>query len=91
MTVVAAVHVRHSLEELTALRRNPGDRFQPAVSASWLKSQDEHSMSALLAVSSAIRQHGLHETNFSEWGIVTACRFIGRRALLTSIERFTQD
>ena len=91
MAVVAAVHVRHSLEELTALRRNPGDRFQPAVAASWLKTQDEHSMSGLLAVSAAIRQHGLHETDFSEWGIVTASRFIGRRALLKSVERFTQD
>ena len=91
MAVVAAAQVQHPLEELTALRRDPGDRFQPAVATSWLKTQDEHSMSALLAVSAAIRQHGLHETDFSEWGTVTANRFIGRRALLKSIERFTQD
>ena len=91
LAVVAAAHVRHSKEELTALRRKPGDQFQPAVAASWLKTQDEHSMTALLAVSAAIRQHGLLETDFAEWGIVSASRFIGRRALLSSIERFQQD
>jgi hypothetical protein len=79
------------LEELAALRRNPGGRFQPAVTAGWLKTQDEHSMTALLAVTAAIRQYDLHDANFSEWGVVTASRFIGRRALLNSIERFTKD
>ncbi len=91
MAVVAAVQVRQTLQELTELRRGPGDRFEPEVTASWLKTQDEHSMCTLLAVSAAIRRHDLHDTDFAQWGIVTANRFIGRRALLNSIERFKQD
>ncbi len=89
VTADATVHV--ALESLTELRRQPGPIHGEPLPASFLKHADEQTVAGLAAVYQAIDRWGLHATDFRDWGVVAAPRFLGRPAMAAALQRFQAE
>ena len=75
-------------EKMPALRQQPGPPPREPLSPSLLKHLDEQTVVALAAVFHAIKDHGLGDTPFTDWGILAAPRFLGRANLAVALHRF---
>jgi len=75
-------------EKMPALRQQPGPPHGEPLSPSLLKHLDEQSVVALGAVLHAIKDHGLADTRFTDWGILAAPRFLGRTNMAVALHRF---
>src|SRR5262249_22094470 len=75
-------------EKMPALPQQPGPPPGEPLSASLLKHLDEQTLVALGAVFHAIKDHGLGNTCFTDWGILAAPRFLGRANLAVALHRF---
>jgi hypothetical protein len=80
--------LRVSPEKIPVLRKQPGPPHGEPLSASLLKHLDEQTLVGLGAVLHAIKDHGLAETVFTDWGILAAPRFLGRVSLAVALHRF---
>lgn len=89
---VAADAIRRvSLESLPDLRRNPGPPLREPLSACFLKHADEQTVVGLCAVFQAIQNSGLQATDFRDWGVLAAPRFLGRPAMAAALQRFAAE
>ncbi|MGH7222014.1 MAG: hypothetical protein ACRELF_02170, partial [Gemmataceae bacterium] len=89
---VAADAVRRvSLESLPELRRDPGSCYREPLPACFLKHADEQTVAALCAIYEAIREGGLQASDFRDWGVLAAPRFIGRSAMAAALQRFAAE
>jgi hypothetical protein len=73
---------------MPALRQQPGPPHGEPLSPSLLKHLDEQTLVAVGAVFHAIKDHGLGDTCFTDWGILAAPRFLGRANLAVALHRF---
>ncbi|MGH6681122.1 MAG: hypothetical protein ACREDL_19840, partial [Bradyrhizobium sp.] len=89
--VAADAVVRVGLESLPQWRRNPGSTCGEPLPASFLKHADEQTVAGLGAVYRAIQKAGLQTTNFRDWGVVAAPRFLGRPAMAAALQRFAAE
>jgi hypothetical protein len=89
--VAAEALVRVGVESLPELRRNPGSFCGDPFPASFLKHADEQTLVGLAAVSRAIHTRGLQTTNFHDWGVLAAPRFLGRPAMAAQLQRFQAE
>jgi hypothetical protein len=76
------------LPAIADLRKTLGHRADEPFSAAFLKPSDEQTVVALAAVLQAIAQHGLHNEDFTGWGVIAAPRFLGRSAAAEAITKF---
>jgi hypothetical protein len=83
--------VRASLAQIAILRGNPMPAACPPLSLPLLKHADDQTVAGLAAVFQAIHQHGLGETDFSEWGVVAASSYLGRAALAATLQRMAAE
>lgn len=75
---------------LAALRKSPG--LVPAgVEPPSLKHSDDQTVAAFAAFCRAMACPGLQGLNFAQWGIVAGSRFIGRGAVVGTIERYNKE
>jgi len=58
---------------------------------SFLKHADEQSVAGIAAVSQTIKDHGLQNVDFNQWGVIAAPRFLGRSALAVALTRFAAE
>ncbi|HTU17066.1 MAG TPA: hypothetical protein VMG10_03325 [Gemmataceae bacterium] len=89
--VAAAAVRRVSLESLPDLRRNPGPCYRDPLLACFLKHADEQTVVGLCAVYQAIQNGHLQATDFRDWGVLAAPRFLGRPAMATALQRFAVE
>lgn len=89
--VAADAVVRVSLESLPELRRDPGPTSGEPLPACFLKHADEQTVAGLCAVYQAIRKGNLHETDFHNWGVLAAPRFLGRATMASALQRFAAE
>jgi hypothetical protein len=82
---------RVAADQIAALRQIAGPGAGQNASAGFLKHADEQTVVALAAVFQAIHDHGLGATDFSNWGVVAAPRFLGRATLAVSLQRFALE
>jgi hypothetical protein len=80
--------VQATPDQIPALRLKPGPADGPSYPAAFLKHADVQTVIGLGAVLHAIRDHGLTDTCFTDWGILGAPRFLGRAALAAGIQRY---
>jgi hypothetical protein len=83
--------VRVGLESLAERRRQPGPQPGEPLPASFLKHADEQTVAGLSAVYTAIHDGGLQTTNFHDWGVIAAPRFLGRPAMAAALQRFQTE
>lgn len=89
---VAADAVRRvNLESVPELRRNPGPSHREPLPACFLKHADEQTVAGLCAVYQAIQNGDLHTTDFRDWGVLAAPRFLGRPAMAAALQRFAAE
>jgi hypothetical protein len=79
--------VRVPLTDLPDLRKNPGE-FGGESASSHLKTADEQSILAVVAVLRAIHAFGWKDRSFTDWGVIAAPRFLGRIKVTTAFEKF---
>jgi hypothetical protein len=81
------------VEALPELRKQPGPAFGKPLPANFCKHTDEQTVAGLAAVFTAIRDHRLaeNESDFRDWAVVGAPRFLGRAAMATSLPRFLAE
>lgn len=89
--VAADAVVRVSLESLPELRRDPGSTLGEPLPACFLKHADEQTVAGLCAVYQAIRKGGLQDTDFRNWGVLAAPRFLGRATMAAALQRFAAE
>lgn len=89
--VAADATVRAGLEALPELRRHPGTRGGEALPACFLKHADEQTVVGLAAVFKAMSDAGMAATDFRDWGVVAAPRFLGRPAMAAALQRFQSE
>jgi hypothetical protein len=89
--VAAHAALRVPADEVASLRKpcHPltGEPLAPAL----LKNSDDQSVTALAAVSAAVRDHGLAGRDFRGWGVIAAPRFLGRGMMGGVLHRFRQE
>ncbi len=83
--------LRVPVEKLPELRRCPGPAPGAPLPASFLKHSDEQTVVGLAAVLQAIQASGLTQTNFRDWGVLGAPRFLGRGMLGFHVTRFASE
>lgn len=89
--VAAHAVKRVSLDSLPELRRNPGPSYPAPLPACFLKHADEQTVAGLCAVSQAIEAGGLQASDFRDWGVLAAPRFLGRPAMASALQRFAVE
>jgi hypothetical protein len=75
-------------EQFPALRQAPGRPVGEPLAASFMKHLDEQTVAALAAVSHAVHDHALVGTDFTDWAILGAPRYLGRQALAVALQRY---
>ncbi len=80
--------VKVAVEEIAALRKNPGPLGGRTIPPSLLKHADHQTVLGLAAVLRAIDAFGWHDRSFADWGLVAAPRFLGRILVAASMDRF---
>ena len=89
--VTAQSRVWLGWEALNKMRQQPpalpGGFLTPAL----LKHADEQTIATLAAISSALTDSPVLTHDFSEWGVVSAPRYMGRSAIASAFQRFRTE
>jgi hypothetical protein len=89
---VAAFHtISARAADLKAMRQGLESGSGESLPASSLKHLDEQTLAGLAAVYGAIRTHHLSKANFTDWAVLAAPRFLGRAALIVSLQRYAVE
>lgn len=80
--------VRVPVETVPELRRQPGPVPEGRLSPSFLKHSDEQTVVGLTAVYQAMQAGGIVKTDFSQWGVLGAPRWLGRNTVGAILTRF---
>lgn len=80
--------VKVAVEEIAALRKDPGPLGGRTIPPSLLKHADHQTVLALAAVLRAVDAFGWHDRSFHDWGLIAAPRFLGRILVAASMDRF---
>lgn len=88
--VAAACALEADAAQLLALRQGIEPACGEPLPASSLKHLDEQTLVALAAVYGAIRAQDLR-VDFQRWAVVAAPRFLGRAALIVSLQRYAVE
>ncbi len=83
--------VEASADALAALRKEPGPPGGLALPPNLLNHADDQTVAAVAAVLRAIHDGGLSEQAFTDWAVVGAPRFPGRRSFAVSLDKFRQQ
>lgn len=75
--------------QIPALRRKPHEHIKPPTGL--LKYVDDQSVVSVAALYQAIHDYGLGDTNFTNWGVVAAPRFLGRETCAVFLDRFLRQ
>jgi hypothetical protein len=80
-----------SADRIDGLRQKPGPPLKQRISPVLLKYSDEQAVMGLAAVLEAAHRFGLHETDFTDWGVIAAPCAIGRPKLAGILTRHDQE
>ncbi|MBY0525975.1 MAG: hypothetical protein K2R98_21455 [Gemmataceae bacterium] len=80
--------VRMTGEDLLALRPQLGGMIGRTLPTSLLKHGDEQTIAAVACIGRAIQNSDLGTTDFTNWGVLAAPRFLGRTTMLSAVRRF---
>ncbi len=89
--VLAHASVRLTPAQLPPLRQRPGPSAGEPLPSGFLKHADDQTVAGMAAVYQAIEKHGLTGTNFTDWGVLAAPRFLGRATLTVALQRFAAE
>jgi hypothetical protein len=89
--LLATGTIRATPDAVAVLRLNPGPVLGQALAASFLKHADEQTVVGLAAVLDAISKYDLTGTDFTNWGVLAAPRFLGRATLAVALQRFAVE
>jgi hypothetical protein len=89
--VAAYAACRHSQRSISALKSEPLNLRGERLPTSFLKHADEQTICAMVALSRAMQSDDLAQTDFAQWGVLAAPRFLGRSALALALTRFTAE
>ena len=89
---VAAFHtIRARAADLKAMRQGLEPGYGENLPASSLKHVDEQTLAGLAAVYGAVRANGLSNADWTNWAVLAAPRFLGRAALIVSLQRYAVE
>ncbi len=77
--------------ELTALRTRPLAGFPAELMPQLLKHSDEQTLASLSAVRCALAAGQLEATDFSQWGVVSSSRYLGRSPFAAVLNKYKID
>jgi hypothetical protein len=83
--------IRVTADQLACLRQNPGPKPGPPISPTFLKHADEQTVVSVAALFQAIERHGLADTCFTDWAVLSAPRYLGRITTSQAILRFAAE
>jgi hypothetical protein len=89
--VIAQGSVQVTGDMLGGLRTNPGPAPSEALPPSFLKHADEQTVVAMAAVLEAIHRCQLAGTDFTNWGVLAAPRYLGRLTTVLALQRFAAE
>jgi hypothetical protein len=78
-------------DRIDSLRPKPGSPLKHRISPVLLKYSDEQTVMGLAAVLDAAHRFGLHDTDFTDWGVIGAPCAIGRPKLAGILTRRDQE
>jgi hypothetical protein len=89
----AAAHavLRVPADELPALRQKPHPTLVGLLPLNLLKHADDQTVVGLAAVLRAIGDFHLSLGGFTDWGFLSAPRFLGRAAMAQALQKFAQE
>src|SRR4051794_38541852 len=87
LSIVARGSARLTMPELAAIRKESLTSFPTALSPQLLRHSDEQTLSALVAVSEAIKCSAIANSDFGNRAIVSSSRNLGRSAFATVIDK----
>lgn len=88
--VTAHTTARFSIDEINALRKQ-SDALPGALGNAVLRHADEQSLAALAAVQCTIGQFHQRPADFSNWGVVTSSRYVGRSVFAQLLQRYASE
>jgi hypothetical protein len=77
--------------DIAALRQQPLPLPAARLGATFLKHTDEQTLVGLAALGQAVESTGRDVGEFRDWGVLAAPRFLGRSALVESLERYRDE
>ncbi len=89
--VTAQGRVWLTWEALNDLRRQPPSLPGGHLTAALLKHADEQTIATMAALSVALADSPVGAGGFSEWGVVSAPRYLGRSAVVSALQRFRAE
>jgi hypothetical protein len=78
-------------QELPGLRTQVGPLLGRSLPGGFLKHADDQAVVTLIALGRALQRFGLHGTDFTDWGVLAAPRFLGRVTMVGALERFMAE
>jgi hypothetical protein len=91
LSIIARGSARLTMPELAAIRKESLTGFPTILSPQLLRHSDEQTLSALMAVSEAIRCGAVADADFGNWAIVSTSRNLGRSAFATVIDKYRSE
>ncbi len=83
--------VRLGLPELAELRQQPELRFPARITSQFLKNSDDQTVASLVGIFETIKILGQPASDFREWGVVSASRFVGRGAFAATLHKYGKN
>jgi hypothetical protein len=91
LPIVAVGCAQLDMHELAVVRQRSLPEFVSSLPPNLLKHSDEQTLASLVALQRAIAQPCLAGEDYSQWGIVSSSRFLGRAAFAAVMDRYRAD
>jgi hypothetical protein len=90
-SIVASGTARLTMEELAESRRELLKCLPKPLSPQLLRHSDEQTLTSLMAISEAIRNANMTDTDFHDWAVASSSRNLGRSAFAAVIDKYREQ
>jgi hypothetical protein len=91
LSIVAGGTARLTMDELAECRRELLNCLPKPLSPQLLRHSDEQTLTSLMAISEAIRNVNMTETDFHDWAVASSSRNLGRSAFAAVIDKYREQ